>query len=75
MHTLLQDFLACFSRAATFSNVENLGDARRLMHKMHLEELEQRQHQKAKQRATQQSSRGNAALHDINHKPVHTSIF
>lgn len=75
MHTLLRDFLSCFSRAAAFSNVENLGSAMRLMHELHMEELEQRHLQKLPSSTAQRACSNNTTHHDITHTPVHTSIF
>jgi hypothetical protein len=43
MHTFLRDFFDCLSRAATFSNIGNLGDALRALHEFHPTENEQQQ--------------------------------
>jgi hypothetical protein len=75
MHTLLRDFLSCFSRAAAFSNVENLGSAMRLMHELHMEELEQHHQQQLPSTTGQRPSSKQTSVHDITHSPVHTSIF
>ena len=73
MYTLLHDFLTCFSQASEFSNVGNLGQAMRLMHERHLTELAQ-----CRQPASETTGRApdnKPALLNLDHPPVHTSIF
>jgi len=43
MRAYLQEFLSRLSKAATFSNTDNLGEALRLMEGYYLAEIEQRQ--------------------------------
>lgn len=54
---LLRDFFERFSRAATFANTDNLGDALRLMRALHLDEIDRRQAQARQQSASRLAQR------------------